>query len=83
MRKTEIFEFGEVQKNANLVDLEKRWKMSLLSLWSASIAPRTSRRKFRTQGEENFPTLGEIWNLGRVKIEKFQTARSRLYRHLR
>ena len=45
---SEFFEFGAVQRIANLVDLEKRCKMST-SIWlqkSALIQPRTSSPKF-------------------------------------
>ena len=38
--------FKAVQRNGNLVDLEKWWKMRLLSLSEASIQPRTSLPKF-------------------------------------
>ena len=41
----EFFEFGAVQRNANLVDLEKRCKMSIWLQKSASIQPRTSPYK--------------------------------------
>ena len=40
------FEFGEVQKRADLVDLENPEKMRLLSLSEASIQKRTSLSKF-------------------------------------
>ena len=42
----ENFQFGEVQRSANLVDLEKRSKMSIYLQKSASIQPRTSFSKF-------------------------------------
>ena len=40
------FDFGAVQKNANLVNSEKICKMRMLSLSEASIQPRTSLLKF-------------------------------------
>ena len=41
-----ILEFGAVQRIANLVDLEKRCKMSIWLQKSALIQPRTSSPKF-------------------------------------
>ena len=41
-----IFEFEAVQRIANLVDLEKRCKMSIWLQKSALIQPRTSPLKF-------------------------------------
>ena len=44
------FEVWAVQRNVNLVDLEKCWKMSIWSQKSASIQPRTSLPKFLWNG---------------------------------
>ena len=40
------FEIGAVRKSVNLVDLEKCWRLRLLSLSEASIQRRTSLSKF-------------------------------------
>ena len=42
---SEFLEFGAVQRIANIVDLEKRCKMSIWLQKSASIQPRTSPLK--------------------------------------
>ena len=47
------FEFGAVQRIANLVDLEKCWKMSIWLQKSALIQPRTSPLKFEHFGWTN------------------------------
>ena len=38
-------EFGAVQRNVNLVDLEKCWKMSIWMQKSASVQPRTDKNE--------------------------------------
>ena len=43
---SQIYDFGAVQRNANLVDLKNPEKMRLLSLSEVSIQPRTSPLKF-------------------------------------
>ena len=52
-----ILEFGAVQRIANLVDLEKRCKMSIWLQKSASIQPRTSPLKF-----DEFLRIFRIWS---------------------
>ena len=49
------FEFGAVQRNANLVDLEKCCKMRLFALSQLTIQPRTSPLKFGSQPASDPP----------------------------
>ena len=54
---SEISEFGAVQRIANLVDLEKCWKMRIWTQKSALIQPRTSSPKF-AWSKQAIPTPG-------------------------
>ena len=51
--KTAKIKFGEMQRNDNLVDLEKCWKMRLLLLSEVSIQPIASPLKFDYSAEES------------------------------
>ena len=62
----EDFEFRAVQRCGNLVDLEKRCKMSIWTQKSALIQPRTSLLKFWLK------------NLRKVRYRTFQLRRQRL-----
>ena len=52
------FEFEAVQRNPNLVDLEKCCKIRLFSLSQLSIQPRTSPLKFGSQPTSDPPPTG-------------------------
>ena len=62
------FEFGAVQRNANLVDLEKCCKMRLFSLSQLSIQPRTSPLKFGSRPASDPPDRGRINSRGYGKV---------------